>query len=126
MGTGVAQHPESTHREPGLVNPAVDNQRLMFNWPCLIQDATLPTSRLKCTWECELHGELLVTVSQLSGLKTFCYLPCLKQGIGVAIHKTSQGNSVRFLFGALQFVSPFHTHHLLCSIEAELLRSLYG
>lgn len=33
VGTGVAQHPETTHREPGLVNPVVDIQRLMFNRP---------------------------------------------------------------------------------------------
>lgn len=50
---------------------------------------------------------------------------CQKQGIGVAIHKTSQGKSGRFLYGVLQFVSPFHTQHLLCGVVARLLCPLY-
>lgn len=67
-----------------------------------------------------------ITVSNCKQTLTFCRVLCWKQGIGVAVHKTSQGKLVRFLFGVLQFVSPFHTYHLLCGTVARLLCPWYN
>lgn len=48
VGHGAVQGSETTHHEPGLVNPAVVHKRCMSNRPYLVQDASVLAFCLKC------------------------------------------------------------------------------